>query len=168
MEAEMKLSRILAAASILAAPGLAVAQVHGVGGVAGVAAHGVGGMPGLTGRGASLPGTAGVHAGAARIGFHGGRFDHHPGFHDRFRHRDDVAAIYPYWGWSDCAFDVDCGWGGPDPAGMTPADYADPPGQPPGYDPAPAPPRRAEVNECSDWVWNARLHRSVCKRPFRG
>ena len=160
----MKLYSILAAVSLLAAPGRAAAQAHGVGG--------------MTARSASLPGAAhltplvgaaGAHTGAVRVGFGGGRFDHHPGFHDgfhdRFRHRHDAVLLYPYWGWSDCAFDGECDWGGSDPApGLTPADYVDPPAPPLAREA----PHHVDVNECSDWVWNARQHRSICKTPFHG
>ena len=163
----MKLSSILAAASLLAAPSLAAAQAHGGIAMGGAAISGAAGAHAGANFGGhwGAGGVAGAHPGAPHAGLGGGRFDHHPGFHDHFHHRDFVA-LYPYWGWSDCAFDVDCGWHGDDPAGPTPADYVDPPGPPAGY--AAAAPRRAEVNECSDWVWRARLHRSVCKQPFRG
>jgi len=128
---------------------------------------------------------------------HGG-FDHHDhGLHDHDHdHFHGVEWGWgPYWGWgwSDCgAYGDACDWGGESGPGDASDDYGytDGPtfnaacgawlrhgagyvwtrracgGEPSAADP----PSHAAVasNECSDWVWRADLHRSVCKRATRG
>ncbi len=141
------------------------------------------------------PATAGHGAGHGG-GFHGGRgFDRHGrGFHDHFHGHGAWLGWGPYWGWgwSDCGADGDtCDWGDESGPGAPSDDYGytDGPsteaacgawlrhgdgyawtrracGDPPAADP----PAHAGVaaNDCSDWVWRADLHRSVCKRASRG
>jgi hypothetical protein len=178
----MKAGSVLAIL-VLAAPAAAAAQGHGAGfgGGFGLA---VGGM-----------GHSGVSSGFGHGGSHGpGRGDfRHDGFHehgfDHHHFRDHAVAGWgwwgwPYWGWSDCGYDANgCGYQhASDDYGMT-----DPPAPPPcgawseragryvwstgpcaaADDPPPARYAQSSANECSDWVWRADLHRSICKRPSR-
>ena len=158
----MKLTSILAL-SLLAAPGLAAAQAHG--GMHGGITPGAGRVAGQL---VTPAGAVGLHETAGRLAVRPPGAGRHPGFGDRFGRHTLLVGLYPYWGWSDCAPYSGCDVEGDDPPGVTDAGYVDPPAPPPGYAMARWAPRRAEVNECSDWVWRARLHRSVCKRPFRG
>jgi hypothetical protein len=161
----MKLVGILTTALLLAAPVAAGAQGHGGGGAA--------------------------HVGVGHPGFHGhgGVVGRGGDFRGRFRNGGLLLGGYPYWGW-DCAADsIGCDWGG-DPGGpATDIAYGGPARDPScgawvrraaGYawapdacnDPPSAadPPSRPAMaaNECSDWVWRADLHHSVCKRPAAG
>jgi hypothetical protein len=163
----MKLVGILTTVLLLAAPVAAGAQGHG--------------------------GMGAAHVGIVHAGFHGhghGAVGRGGDFRGGFRGGGLLLWGYPYWGW-DCAADsIGCDWGGD--AGAGPADIAYGGGPAPG-DPAcgawvrragayawapdacnepPAaadPPRRALAsNECSDWVWRADLHHSVCKQRAAG
>ncbi len=174
----MKLAGVLTTVLLLGLPLAAAAQGHGGAARVAVAAHGGPGM----GHGMG-------HAG----GFHGPGPGHGFGFRDRFHDRFHDGLLvggWPYWGWSGCGLNVDdCDWDsqGDDP-GAPPAGYADasmtgPPcggwvSRAGGYawapdacrdPPAAADPPHAAIasNECSDWVWRASLHHSVCRRPSR-
>jgi hypothetical protein len=154
----MKLGGILTAVMVMAAPA-AFGQAHGLGmahGGAGVWHGGGGHMHGGPGRG------------------HGGH-DHF--FHNHFHGHNAAWAWYypPYWddmGDQDTSDnesyaeaptpDLSCGgwvahgeryaWR-PDACRSAPAD----------------PPQPALAsNECSDWVWRADLHHSICKRGAYG
>jgi hypothetical protein len=170
----MKLGRILTTALLLAVPVAAGAQ--GRGGM--TMAHG--GMVSMA---------HGGHGWGHSGGFHGRGFGHH-GFH---RHFDPEGVAwgwyYPYGGWSDCG--DSCGWGddgdfGAPPQGPGYAEQPPPPEASCGgwiwhdsryvwapdacsYPPPADPPQAAASasNECSDWVWRAALHHSICKRPER-
>jgi hypothetical protein len=170
----MKLAGVLAGVLLLAVPAAAAAQGHAGGGAVAVGSHG--------GPGAGLAPGAG-HLG----GFHGPG----PGSDRGFRFRDRFLVWgWPYWGWSDCGLYGDnCDWDGPGEPGPPADGYADASmtGPPPcgawvsragGYawapdacreSPAAADPPHAALaaGECSDWVWRASLHRSVCRHPSR-
>ena len=161
----MKLAGILTTVLLLAAPLAAGAQGHG--------------------------GVGAARVSVVHTGFHGhGVVGRGGEFRGRFRNGGLLLWGYPYWGW-DCAADsIGCDWGG-DPGGPA-ADiaYGGPAPRDPacgawvrragGYawapdacnDPPAAadPPSRPAMaaNECSDWVWRADLHRSVCKRQAAG
>ena len=159
----MKLVGILTSVLLLAAPAAAVAQGHG--------------------------GVGAAHVGIVHPGFHGhgGLAGRRGDFRGRFRNGGLALWGYPFWGW-DCAADaIGCDWGG-DPArvpsdiaygGPAPRDascgawvrragsYAWAPdacNDPPAAADPPVRPAMAS-NECSDWVWRADLHHSVCRRP---
>jgi hypothetical protein len=106
---------------------------------------------------------------------------------DRQHHfHDQVAGWWgwPTWGW-DCSY-ANGGCGGEDRASDD-YGYSDPPAAPPCggwvsrsgryvWSTAPCGPGEGDAsvqhvsmseNECSDWVWRANLHRSVCRRPAR-
>jgi len=130
-------------------------------------------------------------------GFHGhGSHDHgfrDQGGHNHFHDHGPWLGWGPYWGWgwSDCGAHGDaCDWGEESGPGDPSDDYAYADGpttdaacgawvrRGAGYawtrricggPPAADPPAQAAVatNECSDWVWRADLHRSVCKRGSR-
>lgn len=162
----MKLVGILATALLLAAPVAAGAQGHG-------------------------GGLGAAHVGIVHAGPHGhGGVGRGGQFHGRFRGGGLLLWGYPYWGW-DCAADsIGCDMSG-DP-GASPTDVAYASGAPRdpscgawvrragGYAWAPdacdEPPAAADppphptmaANECSDWVWRADLHHSVCKRQAAG
>jgi hypothetical protein len=149
----MKLAGVLTTVLLLGLPLAAAAQGHGGAARVAVAAHGGPGM----GRGLG-------HVG----GFHGPGHGFHDRFHDRF-HDGFLVGGWPYWGWSGCGINVDdCDWDaqGDDP-GPPPAGYAD--ASMTRAPPAAADPPHAAIasNECSDWVWRASLHHSVCRRPSR-
>ena len=164
----MKLIGVLTAALVLCAPVAAGAQVHGMG----------------------APHVAIVHPGGVHVRGVAFRDRDGRGRDMRGRFRGDLLLWgYPYWGWPDCGPDAGCDWddpglppggyagaGGPMPADPScgawvrrPGGFAwasDACGDPRAADP-PARPTLAS-NECSDWVWRASLHRSVCKRTVRG
>jgi hypothetical protein len=160
----MKLVGILTTVLLLAAPVAAGAQGHG--------------------------GVGAGHVGVVHTGFHGhgvvGRGGEFPG---RFRNGGLLLWGYPYWGW-DCAADaIGCDWGGDPGASPTDVAYGGPArdpscgawvrragsyawapdacNDPPAAADPPARPAMA-ANECSDWVWRADLHHSVCKRQAAG
>lgn len=186
----MKLGGILTAALLLAAPVAAVAQGHGGGmsgaGVAG--GHAGTGQVSMDRGGAGHGGFRGHGFGGP------GHVIHDHFFHDRFHdHGLFLGWSYPFWGWPDCgAYGDACDWGDESGPGASSDDYGDTDtgyvdGPPPnaacgtwlrhgagyvwtrrvcGDPPAADPPEHAAVatNECSDWVWRADLHRSVCRR----
>jgi hypothetical protein len=172
----MKLVGVLTTVLLLATPLAAAAQGHGGAARVGVAAHVGPGMGPDRGPGMGRVG-----------GFHGPG----PGRGFRFRNRFLVGG-WPYVGWSGCGLGLDsdnCDGDAQDDPGAPPPGYADASmtGGPPcgawvsragGYGwapdacrdpPAAADPPHAAIasNECSDWVWHANLHRSVCRRPSR-
>ena len=152
----MRLAGIATTILLLGLPLAAAAQGHGGAARVAVAAHsGPGAGPGM--------GRAGGFRGPGP----GGGFHDRDHFHDHFRDRFLVGG-WPYWGWSDCGLSGDnCDWDAQGDPGAPPAGYAD--ASMHGDPPAAADPPHAAIasNECSDWVWRANLHHSVCRRPSR-
>ncbi|HEX3406321.1 MAG TPA: hypothetical protein VHS81_03705 [Caulobacteraceae bacterium] len=187
----MRLVGLLSTVLLISAPVAASAQGHG-GMAAGAGRAGVSQVS-MT-QGASWgPGFGPSHGGLRRAGgSHGRGFDNHHGFHDHDHLHGAFLGWGPYWGWGwqGCgAFGDACDWGEESGPGAPSDDYGytDGPtsdaacgawlrrgagyvwtrrvcGEPAAADP---PAHAVATNECSDWVWRADLHRSVCKRGAR-